>query len=143
MASESNKQALSNEKQTQGKRVRKNKKSDPEPRPDIEIITEPEEVQLLEVIPATNTTLLNQPFVIGSNTVETVEVNEVNDDNNDDGSIKTKRRGRKPKDKFKYETADIDEYARNNKKDDNVIIKLPLSCLKLNEEFNLGTPLSL
>ena len=67
--------------------------------------------------------------------------NDNDNDNNIDGSIKTKRRGRKPKDKFKYETADIDEYARNNKKDDNVIIKLPLSCLKLNEEFNLGKDL--
>lgn len=70
-----------------------------------------------------------------------VEIEMDDDDNNDDGSMKTKRRGRKPKDKFKYETADIDEYARNNKKDENIIIKLPLSCLKLNEEFNLGKDL--
>jgi hypothetical protein len=65
----------------------------------------------------------------------------MDNDINDDGSMKTKRRGRKPKDKFKYETADIDEYARHNKKDDNVIIKLPLSCIKLNEEFNIGKDL--
>ena len=69
MARESNKQALSNEKQTQVKRVRKNKKLDSEPRPDLEIITEPEEVQQLEVIPTLNETLLNQPFVIGSDNV--------------------------------------------------------------------------
>jgi thiol-disulfide isomerase/thioredoxin len=62
-------------------------------------------------------------------------------DNNDDGSMKTKRRGRKPKDKFKYESTDIDEYQKNNRKEDNVIIKLPLSCLKLNEEFNVGKDL--
>jgi len=62
-------------------------------------------------------------------------------DINDDGSMKTKRRGRKPKDKFKYESTDIDEYQKNNRKEDNVIIKLPLSCLKLNEEFNVGKDL--
>ena len=77
---------------------------------------------------------------------EAVEVEEekeydIDNDFNEDGSMKTKRRGRKPKDKFKYETTDLDEYQRNNKKDENVIIKLPLSCLKLNEEFNLGKDL--
>lgn len=123
------------------KRVRKNKQSDSEPEPETEIKLRLDEVQHLEVIPSLNITELNQPVVVGTDNRETVEVNEINDDNNDDGSIKTKRRGRKPKDKFKYETADIDEYARNNKKDDNVIIKLPLSCLKLNEEFNLGKDL--
>ena len=60
-------------------------------------------------------------------------------DNNDlDSVLKTKRRGRKPKDKFKYESADFDEYQRNNKKEDNIVIKLPLTCIKLNEEFNLS-----
>lgn len=63
---------------------------------------------------------------------------KVDSDINDDGSMKTKRRGRKPKDKFKYESTDIDEYQKNNRKEDNIIIKLPLSCLKLNEEFNVG-----
>ena len=145
MARASNKQVLSNEKQIQedisenvnkkaGKRGRKNKQQEAEP------VAELEDLYQLEVIPALNIIVPNQP-VVGTEIEETVEVNEVNDDNNDDGSIKTKRRGRKPKDKFKYETADIDEYARNNKKDDNVIIKLPLSCLKLNEEFNLGKDL--
>jgi thiol-disulfide isomerase/thioredoxin len=75
--------------------------------------------------------------------------NQVDDDNqsnidtdiNDDGSMKTKRRGRKPKDKFKYECSNLDEYQKNNRKEDNVIIKLPLSCLKLNEEFNIGKDL--
>ena len=111
-----------------GKRGRKNKQP---------------ETELKEVISTPTITLLNQSIEIGA-TVDINagnDVNEVNEDNNDDGSIKTKRRGRKPKDKFKYETADIDEYTRNNKKDDNVIIKLPLSCLKLNEEFNLGKDL--
>jgi hypothetical protein len=77
-----------------------------------------------------------------SKTNEFHEEEDVEDnDNNDDGSMKTKRRGRKPKDKFKFESTDLDEYARNNKKDDNVIIKLPLSCLKLNEEFAIGKDL--
>ena len=150
MESESNKQEPFHQKKTQkdmsenvikktGKRARKNKQLEPEL----------EEVQQLEVIP---TPILLAPVHSGIGAgagvdmvgySQIVEVNEVNDDNdnNDDGSIKTKRRGRKPKDKFKYETADIDEYTRNNKKDDNVIIKLPLSCLKLNEEFNLGKDL--
>jgi hypothetical protein len=66
---------------------------------------------------------------------------DIDNENNDDGSIKTKRRGRKPKDKFKYESTDIDEYAKNNRKEENIIIKLPLSCLKLNEEFNDGKEL--
>ena len=64
-------------------------------------------------------------------------INKMDEDNNEDGSMKTRRRGRKPKDKFKYESGDMDEYDSNNK-DDNIIIKLPLSCLKLNEEFNIG-----
>ena len=56
-------------------------------------------------------------------------------DNNENGSMITKRRGRKPKDKFKYETNDNDEYG-NIKTEENLIIKLPLSCLKLNNELN-------
>lgn len=72
---------------------------------------------------------------------EPVRDSKVDNDINDDGSMKTKRRGRKPKDKFKYESTDIDEYQKNNRKEDNVIIKLPLSCLKLNEEFNVGKDL--
>lgn len=78
--------------------------------------------------------------VISNVKIETCSKKEDNDIN-DDGSMKTKRRGRKPKDKFKYESTDIDEYQKNNRKDDNVIIKLPLSCLKLNEEFNIGKDL--
>ena len=61
--------------------------------------------------------------------------------NDMDSMLKTKRRGRKPKDKFKYESADFDEYQKNNKKEDNIVIKLPLTCLKLNEEFNIGNDL--
>ena len=67
------------------------------------------------------------------------ETCQLNDD--DDIVMKTKRRGRKPKDKFKYESSDYDEFQKHSKKEDNIIIKLPLSCLKLNEEFNIGKDL--
>ena len=69
--------------------------------------------------------------------------NKTNDDNNDNeenGIMKTKRRGRKPKDKFKYENNDIEDL-NHIKKDENIIIKLPLSCLKLTEEFTNGKDL--
>lgn len=135
MKGESNKQESFNEKQP-SKRGRKNKQPVAEQVADLE-----EGKEILK----SNLSEINQHTGVKSeigNLTEAIEVNDDNDnDNNDDGSIKTKRRGRKPKDKFKYETADIDEYARHNKKDDNVIIKLPLSCIKLNEEFNLGKDL--
>jgi hypothetical protein len=113
-----------------------------QPQPETELDPDEDELEVISTTaidaqqqqPSENQSIINDVSA-------TSEVNEINDDNNDDGSIKTKRRGRKPKDKFKYETADIDEYSRNNKKDDNVIVKLPLSCLKLNEEFNIGKDL--
>ena len=67
--------------------------------------------------------------------------NDADPSSKTDTIMKTKRRGRKPKDKFKYENTDFDEYQKNNKKEDNIVIKLPLSCLKLNEEFNIGKDL--
>ena len=69
--------------------------------------------------------------------------NKTNDDDNDNeenGIMKTKRRGRKPKDKFKYENNDIEDL-NHIKKDENIIVKLPLSCLKLTEEFTNGKDL--
>jgi len=72
--------------------------------------------------------------------IKQIKEDDENDDNydeNDDIAMKTKRRGRKPKDKFKFESSEIDEFHKNNKKDENIIVKLPLSCLKLNEEFNI------
>ena len=160
MASETNKQQ---DKVVKNKRGRKSKQSYSEP--SIELNEQQLEVMStsdistqiqsnLEVqsgvnlgtdVSVSNGVEIETPKIV--KTKGSKEANEFNDDiendndNNDDGSIKTKRRGRKPKDKFKYETADIDEYTRNNKKDDNIIIKLPLSCLKLNEEFNLGKDL--
>jgi len=66
--------------------------------------------------------------------------NDNDNDNEDNGIMKTKRRGRKPKDKFKYENNDIEDLNHINK-DENIIIKLPLSCLKLTEEFSSGKDL--
>ena len=66
---------------------------------------------------------------------------DVGIDSNGDGSMKTKRRGRKPKDKFKFDNSVIDELQKNSKREENVIVKLPLTCLKLNEEFNVGKDL--
>ena len=37
--------------------------------------------------------------------------------------MKIKRRGRKPKDKFKYEISEYDELQKNSNKDENIIIK--------------------
>lgn len=72
--------------------------------------------------------------------VNLTESNDLSDnDCNEDGSMKTKRRGRKPKDKFKYENTDVNEQDKTI--NDNIIIKLPLSCLKLNEQYNIGKDL--
>ena len=65
---------------------------------------------------------------------------DTEDENEENGIMKTKRRGRKPKDKFKYENNDIEDL-NHNKKDENIIVKLPLSCLKLTEEFTNGKDL--
>ena len=46
--------------------------------------------------------------------------------------VQPRRRGRKPKDKFKYEPTDFNEYKNIVNQDDNIIIKLPLSCLNSN-----------
>lgn len=69
-----------------------------------------------------------------------ININNTNSiiDDDTDIALKTKRRGRKPKDKFKYESTDLDELSKNNHKEDNIVIKLPLSCLQLTEEFNMG-----
>jgi hypothetical protein len=78
-----------------------------------------------------------------SNVINKVDSNTTKNEENDseDGALKTKRRGRKPKDKFKYENTEYDDFQKNSKKEENIIIKLPLSCLKLNEEFNVGKDL--
>ena len=44
-------------------------------------------------------------------------------------NIQPRRRGRRPKDKFKFETTNFEDYKNNINSDENIIIKLPLSCL--------------
>lgn len=48
-----------------------------------------------------------------------------------------RRRGRKPKDKFKYESTDFEEYQNIVHQDENIVIKLPLSCI--NNETSIFT----
>ncbi len=57
-------------------------------------------------------------------------------DNNNDK--KHKRRGRKPKDKFNYEDTTVDKEADTLSVDNNLIVKLPISCMELDREFQLG-----
>lgn len=111
--------------------------NDKQPQPDLETQQQPKKRG-------------RKPKVIDPNAIETVdkykkkEKEKDKDENSDDedyGEMKTKRRGRKPKDKFKCENTDYEEFQKNIKKEDNIIIKLPLSCLKLNEEFTIGKDL--
>ena len=84
---------------------------------------------------------VKKEYKISKKLKNNVEFSNNNINEEEDIVMKTKRRGRKPKDKFKYENSDYDEFQKNTKKEDNIIIKLPLSCLKLNEEFNIGKDL--
>lgn len=54
---------------------------------------------------------------------------------------KLKRRGRKPKDKFNYEDSSGDKQSATVDTDNNLIIKLPISCIELNNEFHLNDTL--
>ena len=63
----------------------------------------------------------------------------------DDSSVadkKQKRRGRKPKDKFNYEDTSADKQGASVETDNNLIIKLPISCIELNREFHLNDTLT-
>jgi len=55
----------------------------------------------------------------------------------EDNIITVRRRGRKPKDKFNYETTNFSDYQNSIKRNENVIIKLPISCLKLENDYQL------
>jgi hypothetical protein len=59
-------------------------------------------------------------------------------DKKEDNVITLRRRGRKPKDKFNYETTSFDDYQSNIKRNENVIIKLPVSCLKVENDLQLS-----
>ena len=59
----------------------------------------------------------------------------------DDNVITLRRRGRKPKDKFNYETTNFSDYQNTIKRNENVIIKLPISCLKVENDLQVGNNL--
>jgi len=68
--------------------------------------------------------------------IEVVDVPDtlvVEDDDSDDGSSR-KKRGRKPKDKFKFDSAGMME-GQSKELEENIIVKLPLSCLALSNEM--------
>jgi hypothetical protein len=56
----------------------------------------------------------------------------------DENVITLRRRGRKPKDKFNYETTNFSDYQNTIKRNENVIIKLPISCLKVENNLQVG-----
>ena len=62
----------------------------------------------------------------------------IEDNKKEDNVITLRRRGRKPKDKFNYETTSFDDYQNNIKRNENVIIKLPVSCLKVENDLQLS-----
>lgn len=59
----------------------------------------------------------------------------------EDNVITLRRRGRKPKDKFNYETTNFSDYQNTIKRNENVIIKLPISCLKVENDLQVGSNL--
>ena len=69
-----------------------------------------------------------------------VESDIIEDDDSDDSSSR-KRRGRKPKDKFKFDTMGILE-GQTKELEENIIVKLPLSCLQLSNEIMLSDGIS-
>jgi hypothetical protein len=56
----------------------------------------------------------------------------------EDDDDKKKRRGRKPKDKFAFDDIATDKPSTIGEPDNNIIIKIPISCMELNKEFNLS-----
>ena len=59
----------------------------------------------------------------------------------DENVITLRRRGRKPKDKFNYETTNFSDYQNTIKRNENVIIKLPISCLRVENDLQVGNNL--
>ena len=59
----------------------------------------------------------------------------------EDNVITLRRRGRKPKDKFNYETTNFSDYQNTIKRNENVIIKLPISCLRVENDLQVGSNL--
>lgn len=55
---------------------------------------------------------------------------------------KPKKRGRKPKDKFKFDDLTTNKFEPDKTEDKNFIIKLPISCKELDNEFKLTKKLT-
>lgn len=68
--------------------------------------------------------------------------NDIPEDDQATVDKKQKRRGRKPKDKFNYEDSGADKAGASVETDNNLIIKLPISCIELNREFHLNDTLT-
>lgn len=62
---------------------------------------------------------------------------EITNNEYDNISNNKKKRGRKPKDKFKYDNMNIND-KHSKELEDNIIVKLPLSCLQLSDELLLN-----
>ena len=56
---------------------------------------------------------------------------------------KKKRRGRKPKDKFAFDDVCMDKPEGLTEPDNNMVIKIPISCMELGKEFNLADTYSI
>lgn len=56
---------------------------------------------------------------------------------------KKKRRGRKPKDKFAFDDVCMDKPEGLTEPDNNLVIKIPISCMELGKEFNLADTYSI
>jgi hypothetical protein len=67
---------------------------------------------------------------------------DIQEDDRLSADKKQKRRGRKPKDKFNYEDTSADKQGASVETDNNLIIKLPISCIELNREFHLNDTLT-
>lgn len=85
---------------------------------------------------------LTEPIVVISNAVPT-EIVMPADISNPGEEDKKKRRGRKPKDKFAFDDVCMDKPEGLTEQDNNMVIKIPISCMELGKEFNLADTYSI
>jgi hypothetical protein len=57
----------------------------------------------------------------------------------DDSEFNKRKRGRKPKDKFRLDTFTASLLPNNSVIDDNIIVKFPISCMQLTQVFNASS----
>jgi hypothetical protein len=89
------------------------------------------------------TTLPDNPIDIVSEPSPKISAEQdITEDDQTAADKKQKRRGRKPKDKFNYEDSSGDKAGAAVETDNNLIIKLPISCIELNREFHLNDTLT-